>query len=888
MNDKRIDPEKLLESVQEHERQQNFGKLKIYLGAAPGVGKTYTMLRDAIAKRQQGLDVLVGVVESHGRKDIQDLLLNLEILPKQKIEYRGKQLEEFDLDAALKRNPGLILMDEMAHSNVDGLRHAKRWQDIKELLDRGIDVYTTINVQHIESLNNDVSGIIHAPIKETVPDVMIDMADTIELIDLPPEDLLKRLQEGKVYYPAQAELAQEGFFRKGNLIALRELALRVTAERVGAQVLLYRQGLGIKHIWSTNEKILVCVGSGSESLQLIRAARRLATSLQGEWIAVHVDSPHMELTQEQRNNVIKHLQVASRLGADTIILNGYDIVSTIMRYAREQNITLIMVWKQILPRWREIFVRRLADEIMRNSQEINVYLMTGNRDASEDHAHVKTMHSMLWRAYSQAIGVVAIATAINLVLKNYFDSRNLVVIYLVGVTIVSLFGRIGPSILASVLSVVAYGLLFLPKISSFSAVDLGYLTTLVVMLLLTQLISYLTVIMRRQAVTAQGAEKRASALHKLSRQLASARGVEKLLSIGVNFIADSFKSEVMALLPDASRLNVRASSGIEHSLDPKELSVAQWVFDLGQLAGKGTDTLPMSNALYVPLLATKGVMGVLRIKPNAPEQLLTPEQMNFLETCSNQIALTIEVDRLQEQSKLSEMKREIDHSRNALLQTVSQDLRAPLSAIMLAANTQMQLARDLSPEIALKIGQNIYSEAEHLSRLINNLLQITYLESDAIKLKKVYASLKDLITKVLRSSRAKIGTTPIFIKIDNDIPEIPFDEDLLEGVILNLLDNATKFAPPDKPIEILAALNIEGTKVIVSIEDHGPGIMEDEENMLFEKFYRGRLITSERGLGLGLAICKMIIEEHGGNIWAENREGGGACFKFTLEVMGND
>jgi two-component system sensor histidine kinase KdpD len=355
MSTKRIDPEKLLESVQEQERQEKFGKLKIYLGASPGVGKTYAMLRDAIAKRQQGLDVVVGVVESHGRKDTEEQLSNLEILPRLKINYRGREVSEFDLDGALKRNPGLILIDEMAHTNIEGQRHAKRWQDIKELLDRGIDVYTTLNVQHIESLNSDVSGIIHAPVKETVPDLMIDLADTIELIDLPPEDLLKRLQEGKVYYPEQAELAKEGFFRKGNLIALRELALRVTAERVGAQVLLYRQGLGIKHIWSTNDKILVCVGPGSESLQLIRTARRLATSLQAEWIAVSVDSPRLNQTPNQRNSVIKHLQVANRLGAETVVLNGFDIVTTLLNYAREQNISLILIWKEVKPRWKEVF-----------------------------------------------------------------------------------------------------------------------------------------------------------------------------------------------------------------------------------------------------------------------------------------------------------------------------------------------------------------------------------------------------------------------------------------------------------------------------------------------------------------------------------------------------
>jgi len=886
VNDKRIDPEKLLEQVQKQERHDSCGKLKIYLGAAPGVGKTYAMLRDAASKRKQGLDVVIGVVESHGRKDIEDLLIGLEILPQQVISYRGKQLTEFDLDAALKRNPGLILMDEMAHSNVDGLRHAKRWQDIKELLDRGVDVYTTLNVQHIESLNDDVSGIIHAPVKETVPDHMFEIADTIELIDLPPEDLLKRLQEGKVYYPEQAELAKDGFFRKGNLIALREMALRITAERVGAQVLLYRQGLGIKHVWSTNEKILVCVGPGSEALQLIRAARRLATSLQADWIAVHIDSPRVNKTEGQRNNAIKNLQVANRLGAETLILNGFDFVKEIMTYAREQNVTLIMVWKQIRPRWRDMFSFRLSDELVRNSEEINVYIITGSNDSLDDSRVSPSTWEQTWRIYLVTLGIVISATAVNFALYQFVDSKNLILIYLVGVTLVSLFGKIGPSIFASVLSVAAYGIFFLHNIFKFSILDVGYLSTLAIMILLTQVISHLTILTRRQAQTARVSERRATALHRLSRQLASTRGVDKLLNIGVSYIAEAFDSEVMALLPEDNGLVIRSRSSADQQVSDKEISVAQWVFDLGQNAGLGTDTLPFTDAMYVPLLASQATMGVLRIRPKHKDKLFTPEQMNFLETCAHQIALTIEVDRLQEKKKQSEIEIEIDHTRNVLLQSVSQDLRAPLANIMLSASNQMQLANELSPEHVKKIGQNIYSESEQLSRLINNLLQITYLESEAVKLQKVPSSLRTIINKVLTTSREKIGKTPLFVKIPLDIPDIPLDNVLLEGVLLNLLDNAVKFAPKDQPIEIQVILSAERDKIVVSIGDRGPGIEADEVKKLFEKFYRGRMLTTERGLGLGLglAICRIIIEAHGGKIWAENREGGGAAFIFSLPV----
>lgn len=883
MNDKRQDPEKLLKRVQNEELQASRGKLKIYLGAAPGVGKTYTMLQDAIAKRKQGIDIMVGVVESHGRKDIENLLQGLEILPKQVIEYKNKLLEEFDLDAALMRNPATILIDEMAHSNVEGTRHAKRWKDIKELLYLGIDVYTTLNVQHIESLNDDVSAIIHAPIKETVPDSMLELAETIELIDLPPEDLLKRLQDGKVYLPEHAELARENFFRKGNLIALRELALRVTAARVGAQVLLYRQGQGIRHIWSSNEKILVCVGPGGESLKLIRAACRLATSLQATWSAVYVDSPRVRLSEQERNNAIKNLRLAEQLGAETRIISGFDLVAEIINYAREQNVTLIMIWKRIRSKWFDIFTSRLADEIVRNSYEINVYIMTGKYNAADDkqQKHVpKTI--MLRRVYMITIGIVIMATMINYVLFQFVSARNLILVYLVAVTIVSLFGRVWPSILASILSVAAYGVFFAPDLLSFSITNFEYLSTLVIMILLTQVISHLTILTRRQAESARISERQATALHKLSRQLASTRGVDKLLEIGSRYLAEIFDSEVMALLPIDHKLVIKAKVGTEQALDDKEFSIAQWVYDLGQIAGLGTDTLPFSKAIYVPLLASQGTMGVLRVCPKNQVNLLTPEQMHFLETCANQIALTIEVDHLQEKNKQTEFEKEIDHTRSVLLQSVSQDLRAPLASIMLSASTQMQLAKDLDSDRITQIGQIIYSEAEQLSRLINNLLQITYLEKESIKLQKKPASLKDLVNNVLKASREKLGKIPVYIKIPLEIPEIPYDNTLLEEVMFNLLDNAIKFAPEDKAIEIYAEMDKD--KVIVSIEDHGPGIVDDEVNKLFEKFYRGRMLTTKRGLGLGLAICRIIIEAHGGNIWAENREGGGAAFKFSLPL----
>lgn len=643
MIEQRPSPENLLKRVQEEEREQH-GKLKIYLGAAPGVGKTHTMLEDALEKRAQGLDVVVGLIETHGRKEIEDLIKGLEVLPRRVVDYHGKQLSEFDLDAVLKRDPALVLVDEMAHTNVPGSLHTKRWQDIKEILDRGIDVYTTLNVQHIESLNDVVSQIIHVRVKETVPDSMLELADTIELVDLPPEDLLKRLQEGKVYIPQQADVAAEHFFRKGNLIALRELALRITAERVGEQVLLYRQGRGIKYIWPTKERFLVCVGSGPESARVIRAAKRMATSLQAEWMAVHVEIPKIKMSEAERNRVTQNLRLAEQLGAETFTLSGLDIISEVMNFAREHNVTTIMIWKEIRSRWHDLLFGSLADDLVRQSGEIDVYIVTGERDNVTLPKEAPAKQPIPWKNYGIAVGIVMIVTLIDFLLFPYLDSSNLIMVYLLGVTVVALFGRYGPSFLASLLSVLAYDFFFIPPFFSFAVEDLQYFFTLIVMLLVTQVISYLTILARHQAETARRAEHRMAMIHALSRQLASTRGIDKLLEVAVRYIGEVFESEVLALVLEDDFLVVRAIYGAEQELSAKEQSVLQWVYDLGQIAGLGTDTLPFSEALYVPLIATQGIVGVLRVRPMQSERLFTPEQIRLLEACANQVALALEVD----------------------------------------------------------------------------------------------------------------------------------------------------------------------------------------------------------------------------------------------------
>lgn len=878
----RPSPEKMLARAEEEERQQKRGKLKIYLGAAPGVGKTYSMLEDAQAKRAQGLDVVVGVAESHGRIEIQELLKGLEILPLNYIDYHGKKLSEFNLDAALKRNPSVILIDEMAHTNVPGSRHTKRWQDIKEILDRGIDVNTTLNVQHIESLNDIVTQITRVHVRETVPDFMLEMADTIELVDLSPEDLLKRLQEGKVYIPEQAELAIKNFFRKGNLSALRELALRVTAERVDAQILGYRENLSIRTIWPTKERIIVCVGSNPKSPKIIRAARRMATRLQAEWIAVYVETPQMELSEANRNRAIQNLRLAEQLGAETKILTGFDIANEILNFARERNVTKIVLGKRITSRWRDWIFGSLVYELARKSGEIDIYIIHGGvrDDVITKPSAVK--RTTPWKYYSIALLIVAIATGIGFALFPYVSLSNLIMIYLLGIVIVALFGRTGPSNLASILSVLAFDFFFVPPRFSFAVANFQYFITLLTMLLIAQIISHLTILARRQAETAGLAESHTSALHVLTRQLASTRGIDKLLSIATQYISETFDSEVMILLPDNGHLLIRARYQSTQLLSEKEQSIAQWVCELGQIAGLGTDTLSSSDALYVPLLGSQGAVGVLRVRPRNPERLLVPEQLHFLEACANQIALALEVDRLQEQAKKSELEIKTDQVRSALLQSVSHDLRTPLISIMGYASTLTEMGKDLDARTLNKLANDIYSESEQVIRLLNNLLQMTYYEAESVKLQKEPGSLYDVLAIVLKTLSREINSKPIQIQFPEHLPFIPFDKVLIEQVFENLIDNAIKFTPADAPIEIFASL--ENNHVKVSVEDHGPGITPDEVDKLFEKFYRGRLLTSERGLGLGLALCQIIIKAHGGKIWAENRKDGGAAFRFTLPL----
>lgn len=733
MEEQREDPEKILHRIQEATRRSESGKLKVYLGAAPGVGKTYAMLQDALEQRAQGVDVIVGVVETHGRKEISALLQNFEVLPKKWVFYREKKLLEFDLDGALQRNPGLILMDEMAHTNIPGLRHEKRWQDIKELLDRGINVHTTLNVQHIESLNDKVSQLIHVPIKETIPDVMLELATTIELVDLPPDELLQRLEDGKVYFRETAQKAKASFFRKINLIALRELALRVAAEHVGAEGVSYRKNEGVKEAWSATDHILVCVSAASESLKLIRVARQLAFRFQTQWMAIYVASP--DSSEKQQKAGLQNLRFAEGLGAKTHIVTGSNIAQEIIRFAHENNVTLILIRKRIQARWKDFFSRRLADKVVKYSGTMNVYVVTeslGNKEVAKTNgysvstpwyiAHV----SQRWKFYLIAFFVVGLTTLLGCALYglSWLSVSNILLLYFLDIVIIAALGWMGPAVFASILSVLLYSSFFIESSLNFGWQHVEYVFTLVVFLIVAQVISRLTLSIRQQRQTVRFAEHQRVAVYDLNQQLSRLSGNKKILEKAIWYLSTVFDSQILALVYQNGELKVQAYTGEEPVLTEKEKSIAHWVYSLGQMAGLGTNTLPFSDSLYVPLLTTQGSLGVLKIHP-FKETLLTPEQINLLEACAKQIGLVLEADSIHERKKQIELQTEIDRVRNALLQYVSQDIQVPLELLFSYLSTIKELNYSLNSMQLRQFVVGMHEQVQELERLLNTLFQIT-------------------------------------------------------------------------------------------------------------------------------------------------------------------
>ncbi len=879
--------------MRREEARARRGLLKIFLGAAPGVGKSYAMLEAARRLAAEHVDVVIGYVELHGRPETEALLEGLEVLPPQQLEHRGVVLGEFDVDAALRRHPRVICVDELAHSNHPGARHPKRWMDVEELLDAGIDVYTTVNIQHVESLNDVVAQITAVRVRETVPDRVFDAAAEIELIDLPPDELLQRLREGKVYSTEKTGQALTSFFRKGNLIALRQLALRATADRVDAAMHAYRESHAIRETWAAGERVLVCVGPDALSERLVRAARRLATALHAEWIAVYVETPALtNLKRPARDRVLATLKLAESLGAETANLAGESVAIALLEFAQRRNVSKVVIGKPSRSRWHDRLRPSLVDEVVRGSGKIDVYVISGEHgDETPLRPHLPRRTSQ-WPSYAKAVAIVAAVTVVCAFLYGHIERTNLVMLYLLGgVLTAARLGR-GPSTVAALLSVLLFDFLFVPPEFSFAVSDLEYLITFVVMLITGLVISHFATRGRRQATVSRARERRASELYALSRELAQTRNVAELGEILGRHALSGIDGEAAVLLPDA-RGHVQdpthfctrgreSASSARYPVPGNDLGIAQWAYDHRQKAGHNTDTLASADAIYLPLNALKRCLGVLGLRPADPTQLDVPEQMQLLESFVNQTAVAMERVQLADTAQAAEVEIEAEKMRNALLSSISHDFRTPLASII-GATSSLLSDDDVNAIPAPRrtaLLQTVLDEASRLHRLVDNLLDLTRLNAGTLPLKRQWTSLEEIVGAVLNRLRDALSGRRVDLDLPDDLPLVHADEVMLEQLLFNLVDNAQKYTPSGTAIRI-AAQALRGD-IVVSVRDHGPGLPPGDEVRVFEKFHRGRSEAAQSGFGLGLTICRAIVEAHGGEISARNLPDGGAEFRFTL------
>jgi two-component system sensor histidine kinase KdpD len=885
MTDQRPNSDELLRPMVEEEQHSRRGKLTVFFGAAPGVGKTYAMLEVARAEMErEKRDVVVGIVETHARYETAALLLGLELLPRRKLVYCGLEIQEFDLDAALARRPDLLLVDELAHTNAEGSRHAKRWQDVEELLDAGIDVFSTMNVQHVESLNDVIAKITGVIVRETVPDSVLERAHELKLVDLPPDDLIERLREGKVYVPAQAQRAIENFFKKGNLIALRELALRHTAERVDAQMLAYRRAQGIEQTWAAADQLLVAVSPSPFSARIIRAARRMAGALHARWFAVYVEprtaTGPSKATEAQLS---QNLRLAEQLGAEVVTLSGEDAATALLKFARERNITKIIAGKPVTSRFRDRFRVSLVDRLVRHGGDIDVYVTAGDPSSDDAVASRRPRRPVHVPSVLAAALTCVLATAAAWFLFGRTQLADVVMTYLLGIIVVS--SRLGfpASIFAAFLSVAAFDFFFVPPYLTFAVSDFRHTVTFGVMFLVAVVISGLTQRVRNQAASAERREAHTAALYELGRELSSAQDRKHVVELASRHLEKAFACRVAVLVPGAGRKleRMHASSNLEGTSE-RDVSVGQWVLKNHKEAGVGTSTLPSSEALYLPLLASGGMVGVLALYPDQPDDFGSLDRRRHIAAFTAQIALAMERADLAEETQRARSEVEAEQLRSSLLSSVSHDLRTPLAVITGAASTLLQPTPQIDEATRHDLVETILEESERLNRQIRNLLDMTRLESGTVRVNKEWLPLEEVVGSALTRMEKRLEHRDVRVNLPLDLPLVPFDAVLIELALTNLLENAAKYG--SDPVEI-DVTPLRG-EVVVQVADRGLGIPEGEEVRVFEKFHRAAREGAAEGVGLGLAICRAVVAAHGGRIWAQNREGGGASFRFSLPIEG--
>jgi two-component system sensor histidine kinase KdpD len=892
---RRPDPDILLAQVREQERRAARGALRIYFGASAGVGKTYAMLGAARALHAGGASVLAGVVETHGRLETAALLEGLPQLPLKQLAYRGKLLSEFDIDGALAGGATLVLVDELAHTNAPGSRHRKRWQDVEELLAAGIDVYTTVNVQHLESLNDVVGSITGVRVAETVPDTVFDRADEIVMVDVPADELLARLKAGRVYGGPQAERAAQHFFRKGNLIALRELALRRTAERIEGDVRAWRVEQSIDAVWKTGAALLACVGPDAGAEQVVRSAARLAGQLGVRWHAVHVETPRLQkLAAARKADILDALKLAEKLGAGTAVLAGSDVAEEIARYLEEHNLSRLVLGRPAtatragalaslrarLP-WRAPLARRLT----RLAPEIDLVEVPATRPARHGArpqaaapATPQARDETLPRLFAYALGACASLGAglLGWEMERWLDLPNIAMLFMLTVLLVAyLLGR-GPSVLATCVSVATLDFVFVPPRFSFAVSDFQYLVTFGVMLAVGLITGHLTALLRFQVRVARQRENRWRALYEFASRLSGALQPEQVLEATREFVAQAFRARATLLLPDLEgRLQIPADAS-GYDVEP---GTAQWTFDHAQPAGFGTDTLPASRLFYLPLVAPMRTRGVLALAPDPGARFLNPEQRQQLDTFATVTAIALERVHYIEVAQGALVDMESERLRNSLLAALGHDLRTPLTLLV---GLSEALAGSKPPLAAnqLQVAATLKQEALRMGALVANLLDMARIQSGGVHLHLEWQSIEEAVGSALRLCGAALARHRVRTDLPEDLPLVQFDAPLFERVLCNLLENAAKYTPPGSTVTIDA--RVRGKHVELRVSDDGPGLPPGREEALFEKFARGQQESSTPGMGLGLAICRAIVEAHGGTIHAERSGAGGACIVIAL------
>ncbi|WP_257167013.1 sensor histidine kinase KdpD [Bradyrhizobium sp. SRS-191] len=886
--DQRPSPEALLEAARREDSPA--GKLKIFVGAAPGVGKTYEMLSSAHARMKAGLDVVVGFVETHGRIETEALVRGLEVIPRKRITYKDQVVEEMDLDAVIARRPKLAIVDELAHTNAAGSRHPKRYLDVEELLSHGIDVYTAVNVQHIESLNDVVAQITHVRVRETVPDSIFDRADAIELIDLTPDDLIQRLKEGKVYVPKQAERALEHYFSPGNLTALRELALRRTAERVDEQLLTHMQANAIAGPWAAGERILVCVSEDPRAASLVRYAKRFADRVHAPWTAVTIETRrNLQLTDKQRDRLADTLRLVETLGGEALTIPGVGrrIADDLIGFAQANNVTQIVIGKSHRSRLFEILRGSVVHDLVRRAGNISVHVIAGEEPAEAAAASVQTRprsEPLRPKPYAMALLFTSLGLGMAELVQPFFGIENVDLVFLTAVVSVAARYGLGPSLLASVVSSLCYNFFFLPPLYTFTITDPTNVAAFFFFMLIAMLVSNVAARVRAQADTATLRIRTTEQLYAFSRKLAGTATLDDVLWATAYQGALMLKVRVVLLLPQAGKLVVMAGYPPEDQLDDADLAAASWAFANDRAAGRGSDTLPGAKRLFLPMRTGRGLIGVIGIDDDRTGPLLTPDQRRLLDALVDQGALAIERVLLVEDMDKVKRTMEQDRLRSALLTSISHDLKTPLASVLGAASTMRDLATRLSDREKLDLLATVIDESERLNRFIANLLDMTKLESGAIVPNAALHDVGEIVGSALRRASKILAGHKVSLELASDLPMVEVDAVLFEQVLFNLLDNAAKYAPPDTSIAIRAAR--DANWIVLDIRDEGDGIPAAEVEHVFDKFYRVQKGDQVRpGTGLGLAISRGFIEAMHGRIFAGNRtDRRGAVLTIRLPV----